>query len=101
MASPGEVVRLRAGVVATRADKHGRLEDLGVEASDRPIPLMQIVIVEGLLLRRLPKDRERIAALRLVLAGVRSVLAADPAQRLGHRIVLDVRREHFHRRPLA
>jgi hypothetical protein len=50
----GAIVRLRAGVVTVGADPDGRLEKLRVETSDRPVRLVQIVIVERLFLRRLP-----------------------------------------------
>lgn len=78
-------MRLRARVVAVGADAHWRFEYLRVEATDRSIGLMQIVIIERLGLRRRSQNGEKVASLRLVLAAIGFVGLADPAWRFGLR----------------
>lgn len=84
-------MRLGARVVAGGADADRRFQDLGIETADRLIPPVQVVEVEWFVLRGLSQHGQEIAPLRLVLAGVRHSLFADPAhRRAGDRVYYHV-----------
>src|SRR5258708_16831219 len=67
------------------ADPDRRLEYPGIQASDHLILPLRVGVEERLLLRDLAQHGLEIAAFRLVFAGVRLVLLADPAERFGGR----------------
>ena len=76
---PGPIMRLSARTIALVADTDGRLENLYVEAFDRFVSPLQVVKIEWPVLRRRAENGGEIAALRLMLAGIRLVAVANPA----------------------
>src|SRR5262249_39077038 len=76
---PSPVVRLCARGVAFVADANWSLEYFGIEALDRLVSPLQVVEIQPSLLGRRGENGSKVAALCLMLAGIRFISVANPA----------------------